>query len=72
MPATKQKTPLMRGTQVLVTLLMAPEEKALLAALAKDAGGAGLSSTVRRLIRQEAKRLDLLAEPPAELEPAQS
>ena len=45
-------------------------EKELLQRISDD-NSRSASSMVRYLIRQEAKRLDLLAAPPAELEPAQ-
>ena len=45
-----------------ITLAATPEDKALLAAIAKQDGNASQSATVRKLIRDEAKRRGIEAE----------
>lgn len=40
-------------------MILTPDEKRTLEALAEDAGGLSLSATVRRLIRKEGQRLGL-------------
>ena len=47
-----------------ITLAATPEDKALLAAIAKQDGNSSQSAVVRRLIREEAKRRSITGEVP--------
>ncbi len=47
--------------RTMLTLLVSPEERALLGQLTNLDGGGGMSAYMRRLIRREARRLGLVA-----------